>query len=77
MIPLLITLGVFLLAVLGLSLGTLLAKKPLRGSCGGMSALRSILGLDPCESCSDDPEREQESCSSARRAARKRQSMDV
>lgn len=37
--------ALFLLAILGLSIGVLLGRRPLRGSCGGLSAMAS--GRDP------------------------------
>jgi hypothetical protein len=73
----LIAIGVFALAILGLGLGVLLSKKPLRGSCGGLGALRAFLNLAPCESCAEDPEALKESCSRARKEASRREPMDV
>ena len=44
------TFSIFLLAILGLSLGWLFNQKVLKGSCGGLS---SIPGVEPSEcSCS-------------------------
>ena len=48
----LLTLLIMLLIVLGMSLGVLAGRGPLKGSCGGMSAL----GLNTeCEICGGDP----------------------
>lgn len=69
----LVVLAVFLIAVTLMALGTILAKKPLRGSCGGLGMLRNLLGLGPCSSCEDDPEAKAESCSRARRERDRRQ----
>jgi len=47
----LITLAVMLLVVVGMSLGVILSNKPIKGSCGGMSAL----GMDTaCDICGGD-----------------------
>ncbi len=49
----LISLVVFALAVLGLSIGTVLKKRtPLKGSCGGVANMTSNGGGQDCESCS-------------------------
>jgi len=43
---------VFLLLVAGMAIGVLMGRKPLKGSCGGMSAL----GIDTtCDICGGDP----------------------
>ncbi len=43
---------VFMLVVAGMALGAVLANKPIKGSCGGMSAL----GMDTaCDICGGDP----------------------
>lgn len=51
--------GVFILAVLGLSVGALLGRRPLRGSCGGLSTLhgKTRVGEElSCEFCDlEDP----------------------
>lgn len=51
MITFLVTLSVFLLVVGGMSIGLILQNKPIKGSCGGMSAL----GIDTaCDICGGD-----------------------
>ncbi|GAB1257025.1 (Na+)-NQR maturation NqrM [Aurantivibrio plasticivorans] len=46
------TLIVLSLVVAGMSIGILLGRKPISGSCGGMSAL----GIDTsCDICGGDP----------------------
>ena len=47
-------LAVFAISLLGMAVGVLFSKKPIRGSCGGLGNLRSNVGLPPCE-CSDPP----------------------
>ncbi|MAG56025.1 MAG: hypothetical protein CMJ83_07025 [Planctomycetes bacterium] len=78
MTTVLITVAVFATAMIFLSLGVILANKPLAGSCGGLGALRKVLGLGPCESCAEDPEAQKDKCSRARKEAdRRREEMDV
>ncbi len=48
----LLTLVVMLLAVGGMALGVLMGRQPIKGSCGGMSALA---GGGTCAVCGDDP----------------------
>jgi len=42
----------FTLALLGIAIGAVLGRKPVKGSCGGLSAGASGT---PCELCSGDP----------------------
>jgi len=51
MSTLLFTLGVFLLVALALALGVLAGRKPIQGSCGGISA---VSGGD-CPVCGGNP----------------------
>ena len=45
---------VFVLVVAGMALGAVLSNRPLKGSCGGMSAV----GMDTaCDVCGGDPGR--------------------
>lgn len=47
------TFAVLLLIIVGMSVGVLLGNKPIKGSCGGMSAL----GMDTvCDICGGRPE---------------------
>jgi len=49
----LMTFAVLLLIVVAMSVGVLLGRKPIKGSCGGMSAL----GMDTaCDICGGRPE---------------------
>ena len=41
--------GVMLLLVLAMSVGVILGKKPIAGSCGGMSALGMEVACDVCK----------------------------
>ena len=78
MTTVLITVAVFATAMILLSLGIILANKPLAGSCGGLGALRKVLGLGPCASCEEDPEAKADSCSRARKEAeRRREEIEV
>lgn len=47
-----ITLVVFALFFVLMSIGYIIQKKPLRGSCGGVAA---IMGNESCEFCGGDP----------------------
>lgn len=66
---LLLTFGILLLVVLGMSLGVLLMGKTIKGSCGGLNA---ISGADKCVVCKKDvdpnsPLRDQLQCPRARK----------
>jgi hypothetical protein len=43
-----IAFGVMLLLVIAMSVGVLMGKKPISGSCGGMSALGMEVACDVC-----------------------------
>jgi len=45
---------VFGAAVFALSLGLIFRNRPLKGSCGGLNNLKKLLGITPCEGCTDD-----------------------
>jgi hypothetical protein len=50
----LLTLGFAILMVLGMSAGALAGRGPIKGSCGGMSAL----GIDTaCDICGGNPQK--------------------
>ena len=50
-----ITFSVMLLFVLAMSVGVLMGKEPLKGSCGGVNA---AMGTDePCEFCGGDTQK--------------------
>lgn len=51
MLEFVLALALFLLLVGAMSIGVLLGRKPLTGSCGGMAALGMKLG---CEICGGD-----------------------
>lgn len=63
----LMTFLLMVLIVLGMSLGVLVGRGPIKGSCGGMSAL----GLDTeCDICGGDPNKcdnQEESAQSTKR----------
>lgn len=61
----LITAGVFGVAIVAMAVGALLARKPLKGSCGGLGALseKKFDGKPVCEVCGGDPARQPSDCS--------------
>lgn len=40
-------------AVFAMSLGVIFRNQPLKGSCGGLNNLKKLLGLSPCEACTE------------------------
>ncbi|MGD9983103.1 MAG: (Na+)-NQR maturation NqrM [Porticoccaceae bacterium] len=48
MIEFLLALGVLLLLIAGMSIGVLMGRKPIAGSCGGMAALGMEVECDIC-----------------------------
>jgi hypothetical protein len=48
MIEFLLALGVLALLIAGMSIGVLMGRKPLAGSCGGMAALGMEVECDIC-----------------------------
>ena len=50
----LLTLLIFTLLVVGMAIGVLMGRKPIKGTCGGMSALG--MGAS-CDICGGDPAR--------------------
>lgn len=44
---------IFGLFVLALSLGLIFGHRPLKGSCGGLNNLKKLLGMTPCEGCTE------------------------
>lgn len=51
MATLLLSIGIFALVITGMAIGVLLGRKPIKGSCGGMSSL----GMDTaCDICGGD-----------------------
>jgi len=54
MIEFLLALGILMLLIAGMSIGVLMGRKPIAGSCGGMAAL----GMEvECEICGGDTTR--------------------
>lgn len=58
----LITAGAFLLIISIMSVGVIFAKKPIQGSCGGLSALSDVVGQPLCEVCGGDPAKRPPGC---------------
>jgi uncharacterized protein len=48
----LIAFVLFALAVAGMAIGVIVARKRLKGSCGGLAGLRDEHGRPMCEACS-------------------------
>ena len=48
----LVTLGAFAVAILGMAVGVLLSNRRLRGSCGGLAGMRDSDGRTLCDLCS-------------------------
>lgn len=59
MMTFVLALGVLLLIVLGMSVGVIFANKPIKGSCGGMSALGMETECDVCGGDNQKCEKEQ------------------
>lgn len=57
-----ITLVILLLLTLGMSVGVIMGRKPIAGSCGGMSSLGMETACDICggdkEICDDEDEKQ-------------------
>lgn len=49
-----ISIAVFALAMTGLAVGVMIAKKPLKGSCGGLNNLSTKDGKSYCDICGAD-----------------------
>lgn len=70
----LVVLAVMLLIVAGMAVGVLLGRKPLAGSCGGMSAV----GLDgACDICGGDKQKCEEESKAAANASTEAQFYDA
>ena len=55
--------AVFGVAVLGMAIGAVIARKPLKGSCGGLNQLQNQVGGPPlCEVCGGDPAKKPSDC---------------
>jgi len=69
MIVFLLTLTILLLVVAGMSIGVILQNKPIKGSCGGMSALGIDTACDICggdtKKCEEEQQRQADTTSLA------------
>lgn len=52
---LLATLVMFAVVMLGMAIGYIFMRKPIKGSCGGLSTMSEIGLSGPCEICGEDP----------------------
>ena len=52
MVPFIAAAAIFLVAVLGMAIGTILQKKSLKGSCGGLASMPGGEGASVCDLCS-------------------------
>lgn len=59
----LISLAAFVVVFAGMAIGVILAKKPLKGTCGGLGAMSERFGQPMCEICDGNPERMPSDCS--------------
>lgn len=61
----LVTMGVFLGAVLVMSVGVIFKRKPIQGSCGGIASIMGKAGCDICEmksECADRLKHQDDDC---------------
>ena len=58
----LVTLLVFTVAVAGMAVGWLVARKPLAGTCGGLGNMKDRFGDPMCDLCKGDPSKKPDSC---------------
>ncbi|MBC20855.1 MAG: hypothetical protein CMJ74_11425 [Planctomycetaceae bacterium] len=49
----LLSIGVFALAIAGMAIGVILSNRRLKGSCGGLSGRQDREGNPVCEMCTD------------------------
>lgn len=42
---------IFVLVILGMSVGVLVRGVRLKGTCGGMNNLKKVMGFNPCDAC--------------------------
>lgn len=50
---LLITLGVFAIALIGMAVGVIFSNRQIKGSCGGLNNFRDSVGNPICDGCSN------------------------
>ncbi|MEQ8765056.1 MAG: (Na+)-NQR maturation NqrM [Planctomycetota bacterium] len=58
----LITLAVFGIALVGMAIGVIIAKRPIKGSCGGLATMRDRFGQPMCDVCEGDPDKRPSDC---------------
>ncbi len=49
----LITIGVFAIALVGMAIGVIVSNRQIKGSCGGLNNFRDSAGNPICDACSD------------------------
>lgn len=52
MATILLALGIFVLAFLGMAVGVIVSNRCIKGSCGGLSNLEGVEGCSQCGGCS-------------------------
>ena len=50
---LLITIGVFAIALIGMAVGVIVSNRQIKGSCGGLNNFRDSVGNPICDACSN------------------------
>ncbi|RCS49440.1 hypothetical protein DTL42_13010 [Bremerella cremea] len=50
---LLITVGVFAIALTGMAIGVILSNRRIKGSCGGLNNFKDSVGNPICDACSN------------------------
>ena len=58
----LVTFGVFAVALTAMAVGVLFARKPLKGTCGGLGAMSDRFGDPMCDICEGDPAKKPSDC---------------
>lgn len=48
----LITIGVFAIALVGMAIGVIISNRQIKGSCGGLNNFRDSVGNPICDACS-------------------------
>lgn len=60
MATILLALGIFVLAFLGMAVGVIVSNRCIKGSCGGLSNLEGVEGCSQCGGCSVSDQQQNE-----------------